>query len=173
MDNEIIEADAIYRDLSDSIKKSHKRLKQAERDAEFQVAIVTDLQNDVTDLQVQYKVLEATRIFLEQEETRLRRDADAHKAKLTALKNQITETEKVLKNLETKAQTIAKQLEKDGKEDVVFREGLAKEKMYVRNKNLELRERKKELKEDLMIQQQINPQLPKPRKNRNKGFYEM
>lgn len=173
IDSQIIEADGIYTELSESIKKARKRLRQAERDAEFQVAIVTDLQTDVKDMQAQYKVLEATRIFLEQEDTRLRQDAKAYTIKVTSLKNEITELEKVLETLKTKADKTAKQLKEDGEKDVVYREGLAKEKLYVQDKSQELRERKKEMKEDLMIQQQINPQLPKPRKNRNKGFYQI
>lgn len=173
LDGDIIEADAIHKELQSKIGYTRKQLKQAERDAEFQVAVVTDLKNEVLSLQEQYKALEASRIFSVQEQERLAKSVKIKQLRLDTLTNEITEKSSQLTVIQTETDLVTKSLRRSSDTDKTIRQSLADKKLRLQEEAQDLKTRRADIKKELIIQQQINPKLPTPRKNRLKGYYEI
>jgi len=170
LDNEIIEADAIHKDLLDQISVAKRQLRQAERDATFQVAVVTDLQNDVKDLQEQYTKLEASRIFSTQEKERLDRLVITAQTKLDTINNESKHLEPKLAQLKVKVATATKNLDNIGKQDKLIRESLAAKELKLHQEESSLQTKKSELKQEQSVNQQFGNR-PKP--NNSRGYYKI
>ena len=172
-DSEIIEADAIHKDLLDQIGAAKRKLRQAERDATFQVAIVSDLQNDVNGLTQQYTKLEASLIFSKQEQERVGKLVKTAQAKLDTLSNEILSCESQLKGLQLEASKVTKSLKQAGKSDKVIREALANKELKLQEEKTNLKVQKADIKKDLLAKQQLQPKPTIPIKDRLKGYYQI
>ena len=172
-DSEIIEADAIHKDLLDQIGAAKRKLRQAERDATFQVAIVSDLQNDVNGLTQQYTKLEASLIFSKQEQERVGKLVKTAQAKLDTLSNEILSCESQLKGLQLEASKVTKSLKQAGKSDKVIREALANKELKLQEEKTNLKVQKADIKKDLLAKQQLQPKPAVPIKDRLKGYYQL
>ena len=172
-DSEIIEADAIHKDLLDQIGAAKRKLRQAERDATFQVAIVSDLQNDVNGLTQQYTKLEASLIFSKQEQERVGKLVKTAQAKLDTLSNEILSCESQLKGLQLEASKVTKSLKQAGKSDKVIREALANKELKLQEEKTNLKVQKADIKKDLLAKQQLQPKPAVPIKDRLKGYYQI
>lgn len=172
-DSEIIEADAIHKELLDQISIAKGKLRQAERDATFQVAIVSDLQNDVNGLTQQYTKLEASLIFSKQEQERVGKLVKTAQAKLDTLSNEILSCESQLKGLQLEASKVTKSLKQAGKSDKVIREALANKELKLQEEKTNLKVQKADIKKDLLAKQQLQPKPAVPIKDRLKGYYQI
>lgn len=170
LDNEIIEADAIAKEIFGRIKFNRNELKQAERDASFQVAIVTDLQNDIKLLQDQYKALEASKILLVQEKLALSKSIKEKTAILATITNEIVEKESRLKTLKSATSVASRNLNKIGDNDKTIREGLANKKLKLQEEEDRLKSQKAELKKEEIMRKQIDPQAKTPKVDNSKGY---
>lgn len=170
LDDEIIEADAIHKELLDKIDRTKKRHKDAERAAEFQVAIHTDLKNEIEDMKVEYDKLEASRIFSVQERGRLNKLSKAQQSKLDTVNNEIAEREELLRELQSRSSLASKQLKKIGEEDKVIREGLADKELKLQEDEDNLKSQKAEMKKDILAQQQLQPKLKITKPDNSKGY---
>lgn len=170
LDQEIITADAIHKDLLNNLQRTQRKLKQAQYDAEFQVAVVSDLQNDVINLQRGYRSLEAARIVSVQERTRLNKLSKNQQTKLDTINNEIIEREKRLKTLQTMVNAATKDLSKISDSDKTIREGLADKKLKLQDEEANLKAQKAEMREELLARQQLNPKLKLSKPDNSKGY---
>lgn len=173
IDSEIIETDAIYKELLDKIVLAKRSLKQARRDTTFQVAVETDIKNEIDDLRKECEALDKSRIFLVAEQDRLFKQAASEQQKYDSLHNQITRLEKESTKLQSQVTKSEKRLESTNKRDKELRQAIAERQLQTQEAAAAVKSKKDELNKEIKYLQQVHPKLPTPKASKEKPYFKI
>lgn len=153
LDEEIIEADTLYKALLDDITDAHKRLRKAEREATFQVAIVADLNKEADALVDKAERADKTRLALEKAHKEIEDDLQAQTSVLASIQASIDTKTKQMEKLSIKLVKVSDRLRNVSKEEKTQRKALAEKELIVINE----RARTRATLDNLKVKQQGKP----------------